>query len=546
MKDFFKQFVLSHWPSYVLIIGYAVYWLELIWVNPGNAHTSPIASILAGGLLLCSFLSQKGELLHRSREYRLFLKNQSVFYQFFIILGLILIGVILTISLKASLLPPYLKQETDALNYHMMLPRQHLLMGSFAHIPWSMADLYFIPLDYALAPYWLATPLLNKVPQFFFFLGLVVICCRIGEKLSKKTLLSRIFVLFALFGTHMLVIQLGTAMMDIVMTYVFFAAIDSYLHKRYRLSAIEFVFFLWSKSFIPLQLGIIAVAMLVLRFAAKKYFAVNKYSWLSSVDSWSRKQREQYKKSCLRFIGWVCIGSLCIGGPFIIKSLNYASTPLFPFFTGMIKINKKIDETSLSWKSLVRQSDKALNVRNQYGSGREVQDFISHLWLIAVPEKGVNNRYDYPVGLVYLLCLLPFVVSFYQSWRNKIFTIGGSFVLFFWAAWWLGSHQTRFLFIPVILMILIVMTQNRFQRGSMLVCLILALCLSTVSMVRAHKRAFLQWGHEVLREKDKLSIQQCADREDNQPIVLNDGDAPYAPCLIDVNNSDSVLIIQYK
>ena len=28
---------------------------------------------------------------------------------------------------------------------------------------------------------------------------------------------------------------------------------------------------------------------------------------------------------------------------------------------------------------------------------------FNHLWLIAVPEEELNNKYDYPVGLVYLI-----------------------------------------------------------------------------------------------------------------------------------------------
>src|SRR5882672_6699659 len=80
---------------------------------------------------------------------------------------------ILVTSFLAALLPPHLMQEVDALNYHYSLPRQHLIRGSFAHLRWSTADLWPLPLQFALSPYWFMTELPNKVPQFFFLAGLV-------------------------------------------------------------------------------------------------------------------------------------------------------------------------------------------------------------------------------------------------------------------------------------------------------------------------------------------------------------------------------------
>ena len=53
-------------------------------------------------------------------------------------------GLILA-AFYASFYPPHLLPETDAINYHYTLPRQHLILNSFAHLPWSVADLFTLP-----------------------------------------------------------------------------------------------------------------------------------------------------------------------------------------------------------------------------------------------------------------------------------------------------------------------------------------------------------------------------------------------------------------
>src|SRR3989338_4436507 len=80
---------------------------------------------------------------------------------------------ILLCSLYAASLPPHLVQESDALNYHYTLPRQHLVLNSFQHITWSSADLFLLPLQFALSPYWFAAGLPNKLPQFIFLIGII-------------------------------------------------------------------------------------------------------------------------------------------------------------------------------------------------------------------------------------------------------------------------------------------------------------------------------------------------------------------------------------
>ena len=88
---------------------------------------------------------------------------------------------------------------------------------------------------------------------------------------------------------------------------------------------------------------------------------------------------------------------------FVAKSLYYSGTP----FSGCTRViqDKEIDYDSAWWRSLQQASNIWTNeeARGQYGPWPLVLAFVKHFWLIAVPEKGVNNAFDYPVGLPYLL-----------------------------------------------------------------------------------------------------------------------------------------------
>ena len=64
------------------------------------------------------------------------------------------ISYILLIIVLASVEPIHLMQEADCMNYHYGLPRQHLILGSFGHISWAADDLFLLPVDFSLSPFW--------------------------------------------------------------------------------------------------------------------------------------------------------------------------------------------------------------------------------------------------------------------------------------------------------------------------------------------------------------------------------------------------------
>lgn len=102
-----------------------------------------------------------------------------------------------------GLLPPHVPPEFDALNYHYTLPRQHLITGSFAHLKWSVADLWLLPFQFSLAPYWFSTVLPNKVPQFIFMLGLWAVVFRLAQRFSPTNgIAAGVLALLAVIGSH--------------------------------------------------------------------------------------------------------------------------------------------------------------------------------------------------------------------------------------------------------------------------------------------------------------------------------------------------------
>lgn len=506
--DTSKKIFLSpaHLPTMLLIIGYPVYWLELYGMKRGDGTTSLLAPLLF--LLSAVYvLGRHGRAVcSLAATFKDFIASKQSGVRFFLGTGCVLSALILLCVWRAALLPPHLIQEFDALHYHYTLPRQHLLMGSFQHILWAADDLFLLPLDFALAPYWFATPLANKFPQFIFLLGMISVSLSLGRQFSQERFIRPALILFAILGSHHIGIQMGTAMLDLVIAYLFLAALDSLFKGNYGLFLVEFTFFFWAKSFIPLQM----TSLLVLFFVLLKFqslFGWNSAQWGFDQSIPVQIQWADFKPFRKVGIGFLLL-SIFIAGPFLIKSLYYAGTPLFPFAPGVLVVNKDMDLDSRHWQSMLDSSQTFMSeVKNGYGHGRSFWAFMKHFWLIAVPESGVNNRFDYPVGLVYLLILGPFVYRLLDSWRKKELAVLPFFVVLYWLSWWFGSQQSRFLYIPILLMMILVISSMRETTKVFVSVLLLALLLNALSLARSHQQDWGRPAASTLRPRDRELIE---------------------------------------
>ena len=79
----------------------------------------------------------------------------------------------------------------------------------------------------------------------------------------------------------------------------------------------------------------------------------------------------------------------------------------------------------------------------------------------------------------------------------------GFIVVIDWALWWFSCQQSRFLYIPLVLMMLMVLVHWEKLTKIMMCALTLALILTGLSVVGAHRRDFGRSRYEVLRDKDK-------------------------------------------
>jgi hypothetical protein len=520
----------AHLPTVMLVIGYPIYWLEVYWFQAGQGRTTPLAWFLFLTVSVAVLWVNRTATGLLVKDWKIKFSEMKRPARIFVGVGSLLSAGILLCALYASLLPPHLIQEFDALNYHLTLPRQHLILGSFTHIPWAADDLLLLPVDFAIAPYWLATPLPNKFPQFLFLLGLAAVSVNLVKHLKRVHPPANWIMLFAVLGLHSAGIQMGTAMLDLVICYLFIAALDSFFAGAFALAVIEFSFFFWAKSFIPVQMTLIVAGMLVMFFVLRKFgFFVVGWGLNDPPDFTPDRERPVV---CRKMIAGFVILSLLIGGPFVAKSIYYSGTPFFPLVPGLLNIGSDIEKNPKAWQSLIGSSEKwTKDVRDNYGHGRSLTAFLKHFWLLAVPEKGVNNAFDYPLGLMYLIFLGPFVYVFYRSLRGRQYGIIPFFVVFYWGSWWFGSQQSRFLYIPLILSFAVVLAEMRRYSKTFFFAVTLALLMTTISVVRAHRHDFGVPFEEILRKKDLELIRMNANyikKGDDGYVDLDFHDVAYA------------------
>ena len=231
------------------MFGYALFWFRLFVFNDSSG-------VLGIGGYLCVFVGLCLFLIVKFKQVLIFLKKQikdyyalskgNKFLAFSLFSCLLIVFVIVIYALT---FPVHLIQEYDCLNYHMTLPRQHLIAGNFMRLLPFSADLFVLPLQFALAPFWLAFEVPNKFIHIFFVVALFALVMKFYLFISKGDKRGLFFVLASLLALHCLGIQMSTAMLDIVVVYLFFAAVDSFVNKNYLLSSCEFSFLIFAKSF---------------------------------------------------------------------------------------------------------------------------------------------------------------------------------------------------------------------------------------------------------------------------------------------------------
>ncbi|MCC6758348.1 MAG: hypothetical protein IT395_01810 [Candidatus Omnitrophica bacterium] len=513
---------LSHLPTWMLIIGLPLYWLEMAFHQNNHGITTPLAWI---AFAVVAAVAVRHALVGCSWSWKTFWPGGWIDRSLLISGALLCLGMT-AIYCYAALLPPHLPQEEDVLNYHYTFPRQHLIRQSFQYVRWSTCDLFPYPVQFGLAPFWFVTELPNKLPQSLFFLSVPAILVRLLKFLGQSDPWKCTLLVFAFFGAHHVVIQGGSAMLDIVLAYLFLAALDSFLRGNWIMAAVEFVFYFWSKSFAPLQmLAVMAVLSAALFVLKRSGFQLN-WGFPSSAVNLPRVDLKFLRKFLLLF----GVLSIIVAGPFVVKSLKIGGTPLFPFFVGVFPHFQHVDELPWDWDSFVAAAKYDLSMKDAYGLPRTGINLIKHFWLIAVPQEGVNNVFDYPVGLVYLLCLGPFLYLMVKGLRQKQIGILPLLICVIWSSWWSGSQQSRFLYVPLFLLYLTVIAELRYSKLFVL-SVLFAVLISAGSAFRAHCSDFGKPPESLLSRRDqefrRLSREYMAQKRSDK-VVVKDYQAAYA------------------
>jgi hypothetical protein len=523
---------ISHLPTVLLMVGYLMFWIELYAIRGTFGSTSWITWLIFCGISIWTMFYQWRSLSQLFFEIKYWWGARKFIQKIFIILSSILMLSILLLVARASSMPPHLPQEYDSLNYHITIPRQHLIIGSFTHLPWSAADLFLLPLDFSMAPYCLSTPWPNKFAFYFFILGILGVSAQLVWRFSKRNTWACFAVILAILGSHGISIQFGIAMFDLIMLYLFLAAVDSFLSQNWWLAAVESSFYIWSKSFIPIQIFVLGIVLYV------TYLILSKKGW-KLFGGYQIHNTIKLKTFWAVFV----ISSFFIGGPFVAKSLYYTGTPLYPFAPGIV--SSGVYKNTDIWPSVVECSAQWMQVKDQYGKGRGLRQLVEHFWILAVPEKSVNNRFDYPLGLPYLLVLMPFVLVFIENLRNRKINLTLWFCLWYWVFWWFGSQQARFFYIPLVIMFIVVLSDKRFLRKSMFFGIFIAFVFSCLSIVRAHKADFFRRPEEVLRGRDRELIEISKSVNHSKPVTVNFEDVAFANFAVHVDQPNSLFILKH-
>ncbi len=484
-----RNYPLAHVPTLFLILGYPIYWLELFVLRSRQGITSSLAWTLWCFTAAFIVWAQRPQMVGSFRSFVKEAGPSRRLTKIFLGLGFFFCLLVLVLAAYAAFLPPHLIQENDALNCHYALPRQHLILGSWTPLAWSSYDLFLMPIQSALAPFWFVSELPNKWPQFFFLVGLLGVSVSILAKALGQQPLRMAAAVFAILGLHSVGIQAGSAMLDLVICYLFFAAWDSLWRGFWFLAAVEFSFFIFSKPFVPFQMAALTgLLMLTGNFLGKGWFK-KQYFFIQDEQP---IPREVYRK----FLAGFLVISLFVALPFMIKSWTAAGTPFYPLRWNA-SAQQALSALPGRAAALDRAADSYLGTRKVAINASSIKDFLFSFWQVAVPAKGVNNKFDYPLGLVYLIFLGPFGFLFYKQLSQRCFSWGAGFVVFYWLSWWWGMQDSRFLYIPVLFMIFYGCAHLRISNILILI-LCFSLGLNAVSLYRDYKSDFGRSPAEIL------------------------------------------------
>ncbi|MBI3544174.1 MAG: hypothetical protein HY075_12965 [Deltaproteobacteria bacterium] len=436
--------LLSSYPSLLLGLGGVLFYSQTLlgWWSPGGAGAALLATLASIALLagLCFGVARFSELARatlaeaENGDERLAAK----------VLVALLAGFLLLAFLSA-LKPAHLVQEGDFVNYHLMLPKQHWLAGSWRPIEWSHFEYRTLLLDYALSYLWVGLPLLNKLPQFVFVLFLALKLWSFFRELgSARPHLTGLVAVLALFASRGVAVQVGTAMLDLPVIYFLVSlALGVLCFQKRRAS-----------GWLSLVFGIDLAAYL----GHKSFGIVFFVTFLFGSEIMLRLL---FRRSLLGFARnlrwrWVAVPVVALWGANLARSFYFAGDPLYPLalpLTRRFCDSSRLLSSRCEW--IVQMAETIRSDAFAYGYGYGLKGLLKAFLILPLSIGGqspVNNVFDYPLGLVWYLGwgTLLAAAAFSRKLRPAALFSGAIAVVFF-GLWFMGSQQSRWLY-PVLLL----------------------------------------------------------------------------------------------
>ena len=432
-----------------------------VFFGPRNGHTLGVSLWISLAVLLAELWHCRNATLRVAGLLAGEVRRAPVLFW---LLCMVQAGMFALASYEAHF-PPHWPQEGDAINYHMALPRQHLFWGSLEHLPWSVADLWPMALQFGFAPVWFMSSTINKWPQLFGALWAFGLMLALGRPKAGHSFSGWIPAL-ALFTTHGVMVQLGMAMLDLTNLYLLLAAWHAAVHRRPFWWAVHVALYAATKAFHPAQAGILVIAMVA-------------YMTIFERGALVANQRLMAKGALLSTALFAVLMTRSV-----FVSIERAGTPLHPF--AVCQAIQIVKCEGRSGESVRLSASTQIASAYSYGNGRHLGALFRHLWRVAVPAVGtVNNEYDYPLGLTWLLVLVFFVMSI-PEWIG-VRRVPPELVIaaVVWTLWWYTSQQSRWLY-PLMAfgMLASVKTQVLASPRLVIGVVLTAACMSIVSELR--------------------------------------------------------------
>ena len=306
---------------------------------------------------------------------------------------------------------------------------------------------------------------INKWPQLFGALWAFGIVLALGRRQAVHSFSGWLPAL-ALFSTHGVMVQLGMAMLDLTSLYLLLAAWHAAVHRRVFWCAAHIALYAATKAFYPAQAAILVVAVL-------GYMVIFERGALIA-----NRRKLEYGAALATMLFFVIMARS------IVVGIERAGTPIFPFFTCVFSVTNCQGAAGESMRTIAAAQFGTIDA---YGLGRGAGAIISHLWRISVPAVGsVNNVYDYPLGLTWVLLLVLLAASAPVWVKAKRIPPELMLAAVLWLLWWVTSQQSRWLY-PFIAFGLLATVQLQLRANCRLLVAVLAgaACISLLSQARA-------------------------------------------------------------